>query len=152
MTQDIQDDGSNLQQTITDSVIEDWDELFSADADQFGNVRNVLFQRPDGLYIHTNYRPGEKSKIDGTITHTYSIKQTGETLHTELLMGAEQEIALTDECRNYLIGDWGSIFDAYWSSTTISLSTHLGGWRDDFDVDRLRAAGQHDITFNLVLE
>lgn len=123
--------------------IEDWDELFSADGDTFGNIRNALYQTPDGTYVHLFNRPGEKVQLrDGTITKAYSVEQVGNSVSTSVT-GADIE----DECVEFLIGDW-DVFDSMWRGNRISVSVYRDEWPDEV----LNAADEHDVTFEIIIE
>ena len=138
--------------TINSNDVADWDELFSADADRFGNIRNVLFRTPDRVYVHASYKSDISVKDDdGRFVQSYKIKQTGEKLKSEMLSGEEKETVLENECWQFITGDW-PVYDAHWSGNTVSVSTLMEGFEDDFDVNDLRAAGKHDITFELKIE
>jgi len=139
--------------SITSDDVADWDELFYADADRFGNIRNVLFRTPEGVYVHASYKPGVSIKSDdGQFVTPYQIEQTGEDLTSEMVSGEEQETVLEDECWQFLTGDWSPVYDAHWSNNTVSVSTLMDGFEDDFDTDDLRTAGEHDITFELTIQ
>lgn len=127
--------------------IQNWSLQFSADADRFGNIRNALYSTPDGVYVHVTYRPGEKTQLShGTVTQTYAVKQVGTDIETNLL-GADDD---ANEEANYLIYDW-PVYDAHWSGRTVSISTNMDGYEHVGDVDDIRDAGKHNVTFEVAL-
>jgi len=140
-TADNYEAGDTLYQPELDNLVEH----FSADADRFGNLRNALYETPDGQYVHVRWRPGESVKNDeyGIVT-AYAVKQVGDRVETTL-KGVEEDAP----CADFLLGHWGCS-EARWSGTTVSVSTILDGW-DDLDIDALQAAGEHDISFEVTL-
>lgn len=60
--------------------VDEWEEMFSANADRYGNIRNVLYETPDGRYVHVSYPPARKAADAGdrrisrfSTLHRYSI-------------------------------------------------------------------------------
>jgi len=132
-----------------------WEKLIHGDADRFGNIRNYLFETPDGTYVHASRDTNTHVKHDEYgFCNSYSVKQVGDRIRTKMFSGEDREVVLKDECREFLTGYWGGVVGTHWSGKTVSVSLEdrYSGWEDDFDLDELYAAGPNDITFEVTLE
>lgn len=158
-------DSINDHPDFDGDVVKACNKLMSGDSDRYGNVRGGIWETPDGDYLELSYRtdgqqifeerPHEAQPAYGT---AYHVVQVGSQIHTETLVGDEQDVIFEDECRDYILGHWEGVYDVQWGDK-VSLSAVMDGWewycdQNGVTVEDLRAAGRFDITFrvNLVNE
>ena len=124
-----------------------WNEVFSATKGQNGNIKTILWEAEDGIYVVTTHRTGVKTSSHGGIL--FDVRQVGDELEYTEFAGLDNQNQGAEDAADYILfegGCYGANADSGNDTAWIDADIDVSGWPED-ELEVAREAADNDFRF-----